>query len=618
MAELLTTSNASDIATYNGITFGHKTETVGVDIRPVYDTAGRAVVYNVYSFTISGPVYVSGGVSDTTMPGIIRALTQPAGEFRYENKGLGTSFRINIPGGGGTRDVIWGPKPQLLRSKPIGTALWVTWQVEVAIANCPEVDARFRVMEFNYRLNYDGDASDYWRRTYSGHVRIPQTRRRVNDRSLSDTADAYRDLINPACPPGFRRVSRSFPLSEDKCRLDFTIVDEQMPLNIPPDGIVHAQARHSVSAGKFLAPTSLWNGTISASYEVGRQYPKEWALGWFLQLLDERLTYIRRHAQNVLKGVNAGKPHVLVHSFQMDEPEIYGRQTASFSAGYTTLMDRAEVLTRGGSGLWQPLGSSNWLKWAASMKDSLLSTRGLAGLRHFPTDDVIIDLCDDRRPRFGQIVARDKKKRPDNRGKIISNEYPGDRNSYIRYRTRIKLGLIDDVVELKPLPGAGVAGGTVTGSASGGAGITPKPLPGAGAVPAGGELLGQGGNFLGMVPKAVLDSLPPPGQPGAKPETPLPGTGDDPPSIQTRCRPTVEIILEGHAVRAGYPVVPPTLVSVGGYKAIPANRPGNGFVQEVATSWFGVPILVGYWNFRWLVEGVLQGQLPIPTNVMTD
>src|SRR4051794_31718111 len=102
---------------YNGYTFPDDTETVSVDVRPVYDQAGRTVVYNAYTFTFRWVLSVSPG-TDSTLESLRKRLTTPAGEFHYEGCGLG-NLAVNVPAGGATvgsagavKDVVWGPKPE--------------------------------------------------------------------------------------------------------------------------------------------------------------------------------------------------------------------------------------------------------------------------------------------------------------------------------------------------------------------------------------------------------------------------------------------------------------------------------------------------------------------------
>src|SRR5574339_493111 len=95
------------VCSYNGIDFGANCRTLSIDIKPVFDSAGRVVSYHDCTFTIwsiiappnVGTQSQTEDVNDI-WPTVERALAMAAGELRYESKGLGTNFHINTPGGG--------------------------------------------------------------------------------------------------------------------------------------------------------------------------------------------------------------------------------------------------------------------------------------------------------------------------------------------------------------------------------------------------------------------------------------------------------------------------------------------------------------------------------------
>lgn len=591
------------ILSYNGVEFDSRTRTLGIDVRPHYDQSGRVVVYHEFTFVIHGYVLVAdqpaSGDANDQYAAIERALCQPAGEFRYESKGLGHNFRINRPGGGGRRDCVWGPKTRNLHVEPHGDiALEITWTVSMALASCPEVDPRFRIMEFCFRLHFEIDGSGYTRRVYSGYFRIPQTRRTVDDRRLSDTADKYRELIIAAVPPGFRPVSQSFPLSEDKCRMDFNLVAEQMPA-VPPADVVHCSASHAVSTNRFLATTALWAGTIRGSYEVERGKQKTTGLDAFIRLANERKDLIEAWLPK-----KEGKPFkVLWSSLSMEEPELYGRLTCQAALTYQTVLDRKTLIF--GSGLWRPVkGANDWVRWSQSLRESVFHARGHARLRHLPEDDILVDLCDDRKPKPPGLDVKKLVEEKITDGSQIFNEYPDASTSYIRYDSEIVVQVVDDVVELKALDQGALRSRNPT--------PPPEPDPFPQRVP--GPLNLVGFNRKGAPPPGAFGPAVNPPTPPRAPSTDVP---DDTPSIQTRCRPTIRVTLVGSAARAGYPVTPPTLVRIGKYRAVPANRPGNGFAQRVAANWMGVPIHVARWSFSWLLEG-LDGDIPIPANLVNN
>src|SRR5262249_13268786 len=142
----------------------------------------------------------------------------------------------------------------------------VTWKIAFCLDACSGQISGRKILEWCYKVDFVIDQSGYTRRTCAGHVVIPMTRRAPNDGPLVDPAERLREQITPQLAIGFRRVSQTFPLSEDKRRLDFTIVDEQMPPNVPPPNVVIAEASHSVDNEFRTFVRSMQ--TIRASYEV--------------------------------------------------------------------------------------------------------------------------------------------------------------------------------------------------------------------------------------------------------------------------------------------------------------------------------------------------------------
>jgi hypothetical protein len=197
------------VTAYNGVTFGARMETKNIDIKPVYDAAGRTVVYNLYSLTIDTDVYVHGQTADTSLEALRRQLLQPAVRLDYTTKGLGNNIVINNQAGGDFRECIWGPKPQLLSRRPVGTNQYVriVWRIDWAVADCPNpLQKQSSIMEFCYKVSFDIDKGGYTNRTYSGFFRSAQTRKTVNDRTLQATADQFREQIIASIIPGFRRT----------------------------------------------------------------------------------------------------------------------------------------------------------------------------------------------------------------------------------------------------------------------------------------------------------------------------------------------------------------------------------------------------------------------------
>jgi hypothetical protein len=490
MAELLPTVG---LVSYNGVEFGAKTNS-SVRAVPHYDQAERTVSYVIYTITAETIISSEANLNSDTDGDLaelrLRLLT-PGGELHYEDKGFG-GLTINVDED--SKDVVWGPKPRLLEWKPLGSnqACKVTWQVEVAIPECDDASFEFALMESNWRIQYALDQSGYTRITYSGYIRIPQTRFFVTSRQMRDNADRYREKIIPPLPAGYRREAQDFVIDESKCRMDYYIVDQQMPPNVPPPGVVLVNASHEVqSPGPEGAryPGYSWSGRLSADYELQRDVPRITAYSHFLQLMKERLFETNRAAA-------AGKGALILRSFSMAEPEIYGRKSASFSTTYTYSTTAPRVLLQA-SGLWRPLSTSDWNKWAVSLGQGALHPRGL-DKKFLPIfADSIVDLCLDEPPNVvqptGQIITTRRASILDE----IRNTKPPKETSWLWYKVWLWIEHIDNVVASPPLPpnppdpkkvgavkGAGGRGGYDTGQGIISIeGSSPSGNTGAGGVP---------------------------------------------------------------------------------------------------------------------------------------
>jgi hypothetical protein len=552
---------------YNGVTFATETETVEIAATPRYDSTGRTVSYIEYDLTLRALIYGSqangtGNASnDGNMQTLRVLLQQPGGALVYQNRGFG-NLNINVAG---PRDVVWGPKPKLLRWKPDGAnnSAWITWRVTVAIPECPNNAAyRFALMEFVYKLSFRVDRSGMTTRVYSGHLAIPQTRNGgVNGRLLSDNADKYREQIFPQYVPGFRRIPGDFTLSEDKCRLEWSITDEQMGPNCPPAGMTEAKAEHSVSA-----PTGLiqWTAQLSAEYDLAPGTSGGDAARAFSALWHSRLIATLRNARIGGQAVNLAS--YVITGFTMREPEIYGKvRKAAFKLTYTFTTDRKTAFLA--SGLWLPVNPLNqsWTVWNASMTGTggPLGPRGSAGMGFVNSDDVLVDLC--AQPSTPVNNNSLVPSIPPEVMQELRTPTPAPNSSWLLYLIEIITQPRDNVSELKALP-------------------------------------------LGP---AVYE---------ATPTSPADRSGFRPPyrqgvlsNFQYRSSPRQVVILRGRALRAGYPITPPQLVAVGGQPAVPANGAAEYFRTGVVTN-YGVPVVAAEWRFRYLLPDTPQLPVLPPSN----
>lgn len=592
----MTSLPATGVVSYNGVEFGPMTQTLGIDATPVYDQAGRTVVYIVYKITIKTYLQASGGLDDT-LDELRKRLLAPAAELHYDDKGFGAvSLSVNA---GDIKDVMWGPRPTMLSWKPLGDdkAAEIVWAVEVAIPECDNAKYAFRPMEFNFRVQFAVDEAGYTRRTYSGHLRIPQTRRTARSRRLSDSADKYRDQVVPKLPEGFRRTTRTWDVDESKCKLTFQIVDEQMGQSIPPPGVVRVEASEAIqSLDKIPSVGVRWACVLNADYELARDGRAKIAdiLAHFGKLFEDRT-----------KKAKDAKDQAIPSRLDIREPEIYGRNHVQVSVAWTLITSFEKKLNPKdaaakaifSSGLWRPVPDSNWQKWSQSLAATALHPRGFAGLEFGPDQDAIVDLCMPDRAVLlpGRAPAGGAVPPPPPGASVLNVEPPRPETSWLEYVLQIGFTEGDGVSTLEPLPrhplfpvteGSGSSGGDFVNPFGNANVISSNPaspaqlLLNSVAGPRGGAIT----SYTTKPPKTI---------------------------VQRRTKGTLHAILRGMAVRAGYPIVCPRLVSVGGVKAIPAQGRGTGFRTHVVANWLGVPIVGAAWRLRYILPEAPQQLSPL-------
>jgi hypothetical protein len=393
---------------------------------------------------------------------------------------------------------------------------------------------------------------------------------------LQDNADNYRSLCVPNCPTGFRRDNESFKLSESKSRLDFNVEDSQMGLNYPPPGIVLVTAAHTYqSQGQGLIT---YSSSLNATYEVQNGTSTSVAFNHFRALADSRRAAAKGYLQRELKIYNdqnptakiEGAPQILVSSFSASEVDAYGKTQCQFSQGWTVVTSLSWFLMTGA--LWTPIpaivnagenqsptfvpGNNDWELWSAKLSALDPSGRGLAGLAFQNSNEVIIDLCSGEPQSVLKKVVNNNPTKATLTGAQGNPDIPTPTASWALYKNAVKLLTEDSTVVHNPL-----ATGTFTNAISNGVNAN------------------TGGNGYAPVQND-------PNSPSAQ--------------IYQRSGQACYVVMSGSAIRAGYEITPPQLLSIGGVACIRAFQPGDGFHQEIVANW-GMPIYYGQWRFRYLV-----------------
>lgn len=299
---------------YNGFTFPVETWLEDISSTPVKDEAGRAIAYIRYVITFGSQIVVheqddggdpelGGGDTDRRIGFIRNVLQEPAGQLFIHGVGFDN---MTINGGGPVKDVKWGPWPTVLSLKHRGqdTAWDLLWQVTVNIPECVPPEYTKKIMEYNYSVRYSIDREGLTTRVYEGYVTIPQTRKSPSARELQDQVDRVREDISVPAVPGFRRIPGEFLISKDKCRLDFTIQDIELPTkNAPPPGATDVQ----ISRTAETQPLSFvrWMQTITGRYNISKNFSRESAWNHFCTFINRIFGEITKRGRIAPGGAGA-------------------------------------------------------------------------------------------------------------------------------------------------------------------------------------------------------------------------------------------------------------------------------------------------------------------------
>lgn len=671
---------------YNGYRFNGTTRVKAVKITPVYDRGRRTVIYNDWQLSIVS--YVEGTTtlypSDPVIQDIINRLNKPAGQLVFEGRGIGQPT-INLgagPGGavggfippngagGGNlvKDVKWGPCPEPLEIEPRGGRVCkITWSVRFSVPNC--VNARYTMapLELSYTVSHEIDDAGCTNRTISGYLSIPITRQGFGDRFPSDCADYYRGQITPVRLRGFRRRFGPWVVNDDRTRLDFVIIDEEMGKNIPPANVVEVSLDHAVSSSQQGLMN--WSSTITGNYRLKKNATGYDAAKEFWKAATRRIAFTRDGLKKLSDKYGS---EIIPTGYSAREGDAYGRTCrASFSLSYTYVCKLKDLI--GNSGLFQPV-SGSWDTWAASLEDSAHNPYGSAKLLFRQTDDYIVDPCDpalklvrrqDDAPDLGaelrggrateidgaqlqgapterfiegelrggpaQAAANAKYERDLLNAPTASNLYinqavaasfpkPSADNSWILYQNEFFLEVDNGVIPVRTLPTAPLDLGAtlLSGVRNDIAGLNWDGLKpelksyNLGAI-VGGVAQVSGNGVQGILPPYIM---PPSGTGGVgsvvgSAVAALTSAG----TALRRVPGAIFIYMRGFAVRANYRVDPPRLYKVNDVTPEPANRLDRGEGYSIGIKANGHhPLYIGRWNLRYYLPKEPTGQLPLPPN----
>lgn len=611
---------------YNGFEFPADTETTAFSCTPVLSPDGRTVMYSEYSISFKAMFNgANPNAIDLQMDRAKRALSKSGRVLIYTSRAVGDV----IVNQGKVRDVKNGPIPKSISWQPaVGGSLTasVTFTITFCIPECTNAAYINQAMSFTLKPSYQIDEIGYTTRTIDIEIVIPQNKLAPDSRFSHSNVDSFLERIIPPQLPGFRRKFGQRTISADSSTLNISVVDDEFRgLNVPPVGVVEAEASCSFSTS---GPGCVfWQATFNASYIVPKNQSLDIAINAFIFFVKGRYQEIAKLDTPVVPGKKSNKVFIPV-SYSITEPSVYGQRKVEFSMAATIVTTIEEVFKKGG-GLFQKVtGSNDWQRWSASLQNSALNPRGSANLVWSPGR--ITDLCDADAPVYPNDKVFGLGPR---RGFFdLRNEFPppSKDNSWILYENQLFIESDKGVFATRTLSTTPVDktvdlyGGWSQMSWNAADGIF---TPAATALPTFGQAALNASSIVGGIGKNSPAQIPQGFPIGGRLDnqfSPIGGRLDNqfnPQGTTTafrRTRPLPRVIMMGSALRAGYPIQVPTLLSVNGVEVLDASDPDRGekFIQKpVFVSPNGVTWYSAVWKLAFLPTAPLPDiLLPILPN----
>lgn len=554
---------------YNGFVFPPVIN-ARATIVPEYDKTNRSVKYLTIALTISGVITQydqsapSSGTATATidrhMDAIRYRLSQPCQPLTFKLQGFGT-FNIQQ---GTMYDVDYGPKPQVLDWAPMGGGLAaeIEWLVTTRIPACSNADSLNGIIQLGYDVTWNiGDAA-LLTRTVTGYAELAGTK------SPNSGGTVASNLIN-ASPTRWNRIlaniKTSFPPlpgyerfeeytdHADRKNLKFLIKDVEIPSPSPyPAGVLKIDLSESLSSS-LDEGFKIWNwgisgnvtvphtsrGTSSSSDTVNNKRLAWAAIGLILKE--------RRDRAIGLKYYNEAKDDYTTGSYIQDVTYIPQRIKFSnemFGVGlsvdisYLLICPSELVLQASGMFDFVRVPGMTWQAW----RDFLNRNYALTPKFNItPQQEMVVDLCHPLTSSSpGEIPVAPTQKSGNN---IFSANAPPEGSSWISYNNKFS--------------------------------YKNKTFTTVGTVlsPSAGSKYDQGSQN----PKGESDLV------VTKPNS---ATGDRfmLPDLQTATDEICYVTMRGSAVRIGYPINAPELISIGGApvakygtdRIVPESKP-SGF-----------------------------------------
>lgn len=589
--------NTQPVMSANGRTVRSTQHTITLEflVYPGVDESPAGVTWQNMDGTTYVPLFPASTGRISAAMGTLRRILMTAGKaFAFEENTFADVWRVG-PTHDSTLSTGWvdvggGPKPQAFSWERIAgeKAARVRWTVLVETAECNggvggSPSPTDRVGDLTYALTWSIDELGMTTRSIRGSLYVaapidtPEPPSTQTQKYFTDNADNYRERLVFPVPEGFRRVGQTYSLSADRQSLDFDIVDAEHASDVPLDeGIVDANVQ--VSLQNSLMPgldigTQSWDVTISGTITVAKGVHRCRAWLAFLKVVQSRLDAAAAEARipandepydAVLNPeTQDGAGIRLLYGMQWVE-DVFGR-SMTFSLSYLLTASVRTVIAA--SGMWVPLTADDeqaWLDWKTShtVTYDTWKHRGHANLTMVSgEEDMILSFCD---PTQSFAYPNDTMGAAPTAPTCdpINENCPEAKDSWLMFDVNVEQYEQTYNVWHKRLD---PRGGTSFGST-----LTKTSV----------------GNNLGSSPGA-----------GA------------PPIKQSRSGTTYRLRYSGRALRLGYQIPRPILLSYGGLPTTPEGT--LRFKQKKTKTYEGCPLYQAEWEGFYIIEGYPAGDVTI-------
>jgi hypothetical protein len=386
---------------YNGVYLNQYPIRTEVSPRVVYDDANRLVKWVEYTIKVRGMLYLapkedgSPQTTDDTIESLRTKLQTPGKDLRFLQKGLG-EISINFPGTT-MKDVNFGPKATFKRFVVFGNgqAVDFEWECVTAIPECSGSAFEKALSMACYKVTHEFDDQGLVTVTTAGAIEVALTFGPTA--TLPDNIDNYWDITYFPVQAGFRRLSRRKEISMDRRRIDYVIVDQQIPVAYA-DNMTLVDLHHKVSSQSASGRINFtkWRHTISGTLRSKPGISKDQTWVEFIFFV------LTRVGKAIDPATNGGKRAQWVPQHIEIDESVMGLETA-FTYVYDVVISDLRFLLAN-SGLWMPAALTDasgnvtgpqWSfdTWKTSLDNDVNSARGVMQLRYRNQDDTLIDLC---------------------------------------------------------------------------------------------------------------------------------------------------------------------------------------------------------------------------------